>query len=658
MGIKYSSFQNSGILNIPNKDKYISISGGWDSAPTNGGIITFNGNASIVEDKFDISFSQGLILQETINLGVDIGTFYITSISRDEYLGYTKTAVSFSCILGLLSKSKMSVPLGACIYIDSDINDVIKSLNKITGLTVALPVATTGGQPLKLHEPVWIKENQSVISLLNEILTANGCILYSMDGKSTVCKSINNFFAGLSGNSNGNTINKNFVIDRGSAGIKFVDISGTKSITQKLPGIETITVGQKTTVIERTLPEISKGGERKIVTTITDLDQKTKNVITEKFEKAPPYKGGKLNPNVPIKDCYPEDPARIISRVTEIYWSKSKYESMAKSCVREFTNSCNAEKEPIAIMSFPDFVIIEKITEKWSYDTADGEIVTNPNTYVPPRETIKYTKEILRIPAYENLSNCNLTYGNTFEFLADPDDALKIRDQFFQKKAVKAYQSLVLMETEEINWEKKVGSYRWGGNRIKKEAFIRTRFEERKTFMKELKRAIEGGYEDFDLITSNYVVSPFSILNVNISEWDFNTFKTNFSSFQSAIESSIYNLEITEDETRMDWEPEYTTAPTSYKVYNIPWMDRVSSLGSLPLPSKIPGETISISAGRFNDYNSLKSVATEVIKANNKRKKSLSVTNINELFKVGEIDAPSFNIDVNGVKSSGVYLNG
>jgi len=111
-------------------------------------------------------------------------------------------------------------------------------------------------------------------------------------------------------------------------------------------------------------------------------------------------------------------------------------------------------------------------------------------------------------------------------------------------------------------------------------------------------------------------------------------------------------MDNTFSETRNDWSPQFQTAPADEKVYNVPW-ERELTGGAGP-----NGESLSLNTGRYGDEGILQSVIGEIKRARAQRLESLSITNINEIFKVGEIDSPSFSIDSNGVRTSGVYLNG
>lgn len=635
MAIKYTSLDTSG-LTIPNSDQYISINGSWTSAPTGGGIITFSGSAvRVVPNNLNIEvYSQP---GELLNLG-DLGTFFITSYSKDDYIGYTKITYSITCILGYLTKISLSVPLAACIYQDKTLNDVLLAINSYLGITFALPRTSA----FKLHEPIWLKENQSLISLLNEILAAVGCIIYSINGQNILCKTIADFYEGLSGESNSNTISRNFVINARGSEIRFIELSGTKTIKEPLDNVTVSTITYNTvngdltttTTITRTFPNFGELGQRKIVTEVDDDMNGTKTVTTEIYEDAVAYTTRIVD--VPISECVPYDPARILSRVTEEYIKYSLYLSRyVFPEIDRILNYCfvSPDKKPLVFWNPNDNkIIVSKVTERWEYDTEEQQIFTNPDNHIPREEKVSYIRELSKRLLMENNVYFDMTYGERFNIIEEEGEDSDIREDFMLYLHDKFLDTLFTMpniEKTEITWTKNKGSYLWNSNIKNYESPYKILFEYNKVQMKN-----------------------FSYTN-NTNTTDYRIFKTNFSSLSNFLWNSnaLSDLILTSTENK-ESEPSFSTFPSPYRIHNIPWQNREIFNNS------IIGETLSLNSGRFSDFSTLRTVAREIKNAKDQRINSLSITNINELFRVGEIDAPSFSISVDGLKSSGVYLNG
>lgn len=606
MAIKYSTGENLGL-----PQELISLSGSWSSAPESGGIITFSGNAVFVGG----APSNG----GTIDIP-GVGSFVVTGTSSDRYLGYTKTTVSLTDLLGEklsnFTPSSRSNAFISCVDRESgsSASEIVNQIKSLLGLSFSLPRIGIN----KLYEPVWSKDGQSIKSLLNEILTNCGCILYCKDNN-IYCKTIGDFFSGLSGSSNNNTIASNFAVDgKQSSNIGNVTISGTKQIREKLP---TSYTNGNTSIVR---------SDRNITTTTESPDGKQKTVVIEKYEPKP----SQANPSnaKSIKECYPYDPARILSRTTYIYYSWEYYkEQIIDSGITEYMQSCNLNIEDAPATSFSGGNgLVETISESWVYNTQEETIAPSPS-YIPQRETIKYTKTHRKNVVLENSMECNLTYGQTFEFLSDRIDAIDFMKTFYSKKCIGRILDSANMEIESIYWLKEIGSQTWTGTRSVQTSNYRTTFNTRRAKMAEYAKKTERG---------------------EINTGNFDLFKTNFSLFLSSLEGNLGGMSNTFSETRDDWSPQFQTAPAEEKIYNVPWERELTSGASAS------GESLSLNTGRFGDENILQVVVKEIKNARAQRLESLSITNINEIFKVGEIDSPSFSVDSDGVRTSGVYLNG
>lgn len=646
MAIKFSTGEGLGL-----PEKLVSASGSWTSAPESGGIITFSGNAVLVDDT--PFYGTG----DTFKLG-SIGSFIITSVTTDTYLGYSKVSLSLTDILGSLGRmrtsSRLSKPLVHCVNPEkgSTINELISSINTHLGINFSLPRTTSN----KIYESIWAKDGQDLVSLLNEILVAHGCILYS-DGPLIKCETVGDFFRGLKGKSNSNTISSSFNINGTlSATISDITISGAKQEKKDLP--KTITQN-KTTI---------KYLNREIETINESPDGRTKNVTKEKYEAKP--SGAISNGVTSINDCYPIDNARILERINSVYYRQGYFEeSVYNAGIKTGLSSCNLPENqaPLTFATIPSWVLVEETSEYWDYDTTETTIQSSP-TSQSKRETVKYSKTTGKNLAVENINECSITYGFPFEFLEDPDDAKDFFNTFYNSKVLGSILTTTVMERETINWVKEAGSKTWVGTRYLQYAKYKTSYEKRRAYIEDFFKALNRGDESIstpdnktssstnNFSTTNFVGDTFSqtgFFSSNLANIDYATFKTNYSSILSGLENNLSSLEVVSSEEREDWNPQFSTFPSNQKIENIPW-EKTLNTGAI----SGSGDNLSLRGGRFSDEGLLQAAAREIKNARQSRQKSLSITNINEIFKVGQIDAPSFSIDSNGVKTSGVYLNG
>jgi hypothetical protein len=308
--------------------------------------------------------------------------------------------------------------------------------------------------------------------------------------------------------------------------------------------------------------------------------------------------------------------------------------------------------KPLAFFSSSNSpFIISRITENWIYNTEEQQIFTNPDTYVPETESVNYSKVTEKRLLIEGAVYFDDTYGQRFNLVDDDTgdngepgaNQLEFM-QLLHSNFISRMNTFSEVEKTETNWVKSVGSYIWNSITYNYESLAKIGFEARKTKMK----TFASRY----LNESNLQGSAFASITFtsqDMLEWS--AFKANFSLLSSSLWNSSAGLILTSTENK-ESEPQISTFPSPYRIHNIPWQNREI------FNKSIVGETLSLNSGRFSDFSTLRAVAKEIKNAKDQRINSLSVTNINELFRVGEIDAPSFSITVDGLKSSGVYLNG
>jgi len=600
MTIKFTS---GDIIGVPKN--LISISGGWSAAPESGGIISFSGSAV---------FEGSSIAVPSTSFSISgVGTFHVTGTSTESLLGYSKTQVSITDKLGLItsnrSKSKLNSPLIYCIKDGKNVSDIFNVITNMLGISVSLPRSSSS----ITFEPLWAKENQDILSILNEILISCGCILYCKNNL-IKCDTIKTFFSGLSGSSNDNTVASTFSVPNSiNPDVGAIYISGTSQKKEKIPPGSTISKGS-----------VKRSGRKITTTTINDG---VKTITIEDYE-AKPANSTNTNPQS-INDCYPYDPGRITSRIEEVYYEGAKFEEeIFLPCKYDYYNSCNLDesKWPNTFLTTPGWTLVSITEETWNYNTVKPTIsnTSNPQN-MTPRETVKYTKTIKKVLALDNNSECNITFGNRFDFLEDEENALDFAITFDTrwKNATK----MITTDKEDITWVKEPGSNRWIGERNVYKYSGKVRFKDRKTRVDTFRQKIDSGNLEID---------------------DYGLFKTNFSLLELEPGENLVPIN---NEVREDWNPQFQTIPPEERVINNPWQRKIGT--------ESPGrENLSLRAGRFVDDSTAAAVANEIKQARAQKKKSLAITNINEIFSVGEIDAPSFSIDVNGVKTSGVYLNG
>lgn len=611
MAIKVSSLKN---ISIPEflKRTLVSISGGWSATPDSGGVITLNGNATFVESAG--KFCPITSADKTIDLGPDIGkSLVITGYSESKFIGYKKKSVSFTDKLGAIlsnkTPSRLRKPFIMCVDRErgSSQEDLIKRLLAILNINVTFPRSGTQ----KFYEPIWAKDNQAIVSLLNEILVYTGCIMYCLPSGTIRVDTIAEFFSKLKGIENSNTISSTTYYD-GGPGLS-IDNFTYRGSTQKL---------DKVTSPPDTVLNVAA---RKSRYSKQNGDSKTE--VEEQFEI-----GSISRPvnSASINECYPIDTGRILKRVTTEFTSYKNWKATVFDAARaDYFNSCNLDESywPMTFTSqVSAWMPLRIITESWEYNTDNTVIQSDDTQKATFPEKVVYTMEEESSIYISNSAEATLGLGVNFTEYLDPEaSGLTAVHHYFDYLWTNSI-ATTTSQKRVVTWTRPVGSYKWSGSEVIWDGGLKATFNERRSKIEQLKLKMDTGKLS--------ITSPADFIRA-------------LSPYRNGNTSSS---RIVGGNQRADWNPEFTVFPAEFKVVSQPWLDEGGSSSD--------GETISLDGGPYLKKTDLMPIGREIADARKQRQKSLSVTNINEIFSVGEIDAPSFSLDVDGIQTSGVYLNG
>lgn len=613
MAIKISSIEKVP-LPLEVKDSLVSLSGGWSATPDSGGIITLNGNATFVETRTNrapVSRSSKII-----DLGVKIGTeLIITGYSESEFIGYTKKSVSFTDKLGAItsnrSPSKSKRPLLLCVDREKGANQaqLISRLLQILNIPGTFP--RMGSQ--QFYEPVWAKDNQAIVSLLNEMLVTTGCVMYcdAFSGKIKI-ETIGRFFEGLKGEPSGNTLSSTTYFDSG------LDTNISNFLFRGST--------QKVEILDNPPDTVLDQAARKSFYSKTAGDSKVE--VEEQYENSLGSlpKIGAEN----INECYPIDTGRIVKRVTTEFLSNNEWMTRVWESARsDYYNSCNLDESlwPTSFASGGNAWIPIKIsTETWEYNTDSTIIAESDTKKSTMQETVKYTMIEESCLYLSNQAEATIGLGVNFSEYLDPEGtgAAGVANYFryIWTEAISSFTS----QRRDVTWTRNPGSYKWVGVEDIRTGTPTTEFNSRRGKIEQLKVKMDSGKitinDPADFITA---LAPYTAKPNGTRE--------------------------TGGQQRNDWNPEYSVFPARFKIVTQPWMTEETA-------GFDGGDILTIDGGIYMKHSELLAVSRDIAEARNKRKVSLSITDINNIFPVGAIDAPSFSLDVDGITTSGVFLNG
>lgn len=618
----------------------ISASGGWDSTPR-GGFITFSGNAVMLGN---VNYPQG----STFNLP-GVGKFYVTSSSSKQTADGIKTTISLACILAYKSNTGTSGGLGSCSEFKalSTVQTVLNDLCNMAGIPIfSLPLGNT-----LMYEALWLREGENALDKISEIITANGCVLYSMTGLNLICQSLESFVSNLSGTTNNFTVdvnNMSFPSKLPGGAI----INGSNTVVENTPIFESISSQKDASILlvgsnvnaydwQTKITSVNKDFvNRKMTYTETTTSAsplvEQKKIVESEFELPPPPAPFKVA--LDVSSCYPVDPGRIKRRKTT---EMRNVTTVEQPLWLAFFTSIDANKytdngytpPPIGTM-----VVVSEIYESWTYNTIDTPVdFGSPGTIQTNAESIYYNKAVYKVPAEINDQLASVTLGERPSFIKNKDLVLEIINNwtpvninFSDKPSPDIYDKLYAYEMEEMAFRKDKGSNKWVG----KHTLARCFAEEG------LNQARERVKEFIDVaIREN---TPEQI------------YKDEFLKFRETLQVELLEVIPKMEVIKQDWDPRSSipseTMPKDYEIYRRPYVYIENYFGD--------GGLINLTAGNFNDFNGAKLAADGIRKLEKARTKTLTVTNVGQILKIKDCDSPSFSITSDGVSSTGVYLNG
>lgn len=618
----------------------LSASGGWASTPR-GGLIPFSANVTLLGGG---SYSPG----STYSLP-RIGSFYVTSSATKTTADGDKTTLSLACILGYKANTGASGGLGSCAEYKtgSTVQTVINDLCNIAGIpSFSLPLGGT-----LIYEPVWLNEGENALNKITEIVTANGCVLYSSTGTDVKCESLESFVSKLSGSVSSYTIDVNNVSFPSKLPGGAV-INGSQATVEDTPGTETLE-SRKDASILLVGPNIKSYDWTTKITTVErnftgrkiKYTEKTtspsplveeERIVETEFEL--PKTGSQAKVPLDVSSCYPVDPGRMIKRKTTDIRNISVAE---RPIWLAFFTSIDANKYTDNGYNPPGLsakVIVSETYESWTYDTQDVAVDFGaPSAITPKTETVYYNRAEYRVPALISPQLASVTLGERPSFIKNKDLVEEIINKWVpvnidpnDKPDPSLFENLYTYEIEEIAWKKESGSNKWIGKQTIARCFAEEGLDQMRERIKEF-------------------------IDIAIRE---NTpeqlYKDEFLKFREEIQLELLEVVPKLEIIKQDWDPRGSipseSMPKDYEIYRRPYVYRESYGGD--------GGLINLSAGTYNDFDGALLAADGIRALEQARTSTLTVTNVGEVFKIGQCDSPSFSISSDGINSTGVFLNG
>ena len=608
-------------------DNIISASGGWAATPQ-GGPIIFNGTVQFL--------GEGPEPGATVYI-LNIGKFIVTSKSEVVDPNGTRTTCGITCIIGWVSRTGGYSGLGKCIKLLDTFKtqDVINDLCGICGL----PIFAVPGASKFINETVWIKEGQSAYSLLTEIVTACGCVFYSIDGNSIICETLSDFISNFATEPTGDIIEYSALANSGAkpSGAK---IEGVSKTTTALPAILTST----NTVVQASFND-SGATMLPVTTTITknfNILARTSLVETE-VTSPDPFLNSKTiveeiyetkvegNSEVPydVRSCYPNDNARLKNKKTTILKSDGL---LYDNALKEFIGSLNLSKNNwithwgITETIDPTMLAVETLTEEnWTYDTKPEKITFGlPLGASADNEEVRYEKHIRKAAISLAGALSNSTGGTNPDFLTNNSSAIVFGDSL-KDVCFTFYNELLPAESEYVTWIKRPGSNRWSMSRELYRAHI--------------------------LINPQLINSNLKkyIQHANVNNIKGAAFFNGYLALRLVLQNKAKQMILVEKQEEMDSSPSTGSKyPSERETYEESWTYRMPLGGN--------GGVISFSAGNYIESNAAITAVQAIAELEVRKQFSKTATVYGSVFKVGDCESPSFSMDVNGIKSTGVFL--
>lgn len=608
-------------------DNIISASGGWAATPQ-GGPITFNGSVQFL--------GAGPEPGAAVYIS-GVGKFIVTSKSETVDLNGTRTTCGITCIIGWASRTGGYSGLGKCIKLLDKFKtqDVINDLCNICGL----PIFSVPGASKFINETVWIKEGQSAYNLLTEIVTACGCVFYSINGISIVCETLADFISGFATDPSGDVVEYSALANAGAkpSGAK---IEGVSKTTVALPSVLTssniavqasfndsgATMLPVTTAITKNFNILARTSlvETEVISPDPFLNSKT--VVEEIYETK--VEGSSAVP-YDIRSCYPNDNARLKSKITTILKSDGL---LYDNAIKEFIGSLNLSKVNwitrwgITETVDPAMLTVETLTEeKWTYDTKPEKITFGlPLGASADNEEIRYERHVKKAAISMAGALSNTTGGTNPDFLTSELNATVFGDAL-KDTCFTFYSELLPMESEYTIWIKRPGSNRWSMSRELYRAHI--------------------------LINPQLINSNLKkyIQNANVNNIKGAAFFNGYLALRLTLQNKAKQMILVEKQEEMDSSPSSGSKfPSERETYEESWTYRMPLGGT--------GGVISFNAGNYIESSAAVTAVQAIAELELRKQFSKTATVYGSIYKVGDCESPSFSMDVNGIKSTGVFL--
>lgn len=603
----------------------ISSSGGWGAIP-NGGPMIFNGNS---------------VHQGGGGGGVGgaartpVGSFKVSSrgVARDA--DGSRTTVSYTCRVGWAANTGGTAGLAMCVEFEegTSVGKLISTLQSLAGLS-GFSIPRVKGN---LNDSVWLKEGQSAYGMIMEMAAAAGCVIYDTGG-GVRCAPVTTLIGG--GGGGGDVLEATSLVTAVAAPSGVV-INGSSKFKSE--------PRQSLSHTHTALVASSYSGGQNLVTVITDIKEEMNDesrtyiktqvvssedphlnshlLINEQYEQKP-KRGGTTAYDV--ESCYPNDTARILSRTTSFSDSRAKW---AHTAISEFIGSLQLsdadeiDRWGIAeeMLEAGGLMLLETSSENWTYNTLDYNITFGSEPKEPGgEESASYNKTSYKARIAISSQFASASAGGFMPFLGDKKYA-KDYGNIMYGTCVDSYDEMLGYISEKKYWTKESGISRWAGTRT--------------------------SYANIMVIDGNFIGARMRAHCKRLKDGKakLSEFFTSCISKRMELQGEASGSITHETETRMDWSPDGGRFPGMEFAFERPYVIRHSLPGT--------GGVISANPGAYMDAEAALAGAKDTAALTMAKGRTTTMTILNRLFRPGDCDSPSFSVDVNGVKGSGVFFS-
>lgn len=611
--------------NVPNiRSDIITASGGWSATPS-GGPIIFNGSIQFLGD----GLSPGSLL--FIN---GLGTFRVTSASIAASPNGDRATCGITCAIGWASKTGGQTGLAKCVKFNTNVTtqDLVSELCELCGL----PNFSVPGLSTALAESVWLKEGQSAFSLLSEVITAAGCVFYSVDGLTVRCELLSSFINGFSSApTSANIIEYSALANAGQEpsgavinGVQKTLVGLPASISTTSTVLQSSFSGSNNVILPVTTNKSISYGNRSISTTVTttspDPYLNTTVTINETYETKAM---GVASVPYDVRACYPVDPARLLAKTTT---STKSDGILYDQALTEFLGSLNLSdtnwimRWGIIQPSTSTQVVDSIVQETWSYNTNDANVTFGlPVGSSGIGESATYRRNTLKSQISIASSFSNPAGGCNPDFIANRASATMYGDTL-KYLCLDLYSNLIPYESETIDWYKQRGKNRW-------------------TMTRRVNRALIAVDPQFISSNMKKYIQAAKANNIRGQE-----FFDGYLALRQDLQFKAMAMVLAEKQDDEDSGPPSTKFPNEQETFDEAWVFRSPLNGD--------GGVISLSANQYVEASTAVDSALAIADLELRKQNSVTATIFGSLLKVGDCDSPSFSIDVNGIKSTGVFI--